>query len=228
MAKKIVSGITDVKNITKQDFDTNNVNDLLSDGEHAYIHRKKKDNSEEYHCLTDNIKTIKSGDAGLLSVTNNTASNTATLTVKHDTTKQGTLTPGYGIKIDEGNTITAPVPTKVNDAFDLNTLTEGVVKGQKLTNAPDQFFWVVTAYSEGNYAIQEAFKFVTTGKYVEKRVRYKQGQTWTEWVDTVPDSTSNVVLTSPNGTTYNVTVTDEGVLQTTLVSATALVIPLEE
>lgn len=42
MAKKFVRGITDVKDITKQDFDTNNVNDFLSDGEYNYIHRKKK------------------------------------------------------------------------------------------------------------------------------------------------------------------------------------------
>ena len=57
MAKKIVRGITDVKTITKQGFDTNNVNDLLSDGEHSYIHRKKKDGTEEYHSLTNNVKT---------------------------------------------------------------------------------------------------------------------------------------------------------------------------
>ena len=41
MAKKIVRGITDVKTITNQDFDTNNVNDLLSDGQYNYIHRNK-------------------------------------------------------------------------------------------------------------------------------------------------------------------------------------------
>ena len=34
MAKKIVRGITDVKTINNQDFDTNNVNDLLSDGQY--------------------------------------------------------------------------------------------------------------------------------------------------------------------------------------------------
>ena len=34
MAKKIVRGITDVKTITNQDFDTNNDNNLLSDGQY--------------------------------------------------------------------------------------------------------------------------------------------------------------------------------------------------
>ena len=84
MAKKIVRGITDVKTIINQDFDTNNVNDLLSDGQYNYIHRKKGKN-EEYHNLTDNIKTLSSDNTELLSVTNyNKTTNTALLSPKHD------------------------------------------------------------------------------------------------------------------------------------------------
>ena len=91
MAKKIVRGITDVKTITNQDFDTNNVNDLLSDGQYNYIHRKKGKN-EEYHNLTDNIKTISSDNTELLSVTNyNKTTNTALLSPKHDTQKEQLL-----------------------------------------------------------------------------------------------------------------------------------------
>ena len=91
MAKKIVRGITDVKNINNQDFDTNNVNDLLSDGQYNYIHRKKG-KSEEYHNLTDNIKTISSDNTELLSVTNNNkTTNTATLHPKHDAQKEQLL-----------------------------------------------------------------------------------------------------------------------------------------
>ena len=91
MAKKIVRGITDVKTITNQDFDTNNVNDLLSDGQYNYIHRKKG-KSEEYHNLTDNIKTISSDNTELLSVTNyNKTTNTATLHPKHDKQKEQVL-----------------------------------------------------------------------------------------------------------------------------------------
>ena len=91
MAKKIVRGITDVKTITNQDFDTNNVNDLLSDGQYNYIHRKKGKN-EEYHNLTDNIKTISSDNTELLSVTNyNKTTNTATLSPKHDAQKEQVL-----------------------------------------------------------------------------------------------------------------------------------------
>ena len=88
MAKKIVRGITDVNTITNQDFDTNNVNDLLSDGQYNYIHRKKG-KTEEYHNLTDNIKTISSDNTELLSVTNyNKTTNTATLHPKHDAQKE--------------------------------------------------------------------------------------------------------------------------------------------
>ena len=91
MAKKIVRGITDVKTITNQDYDTNNVNDLLSDGQYNYIHRKKGKN-EEYHNLTDNIKTISSDNTELLSVTNNNkTTNTATLHPKHDAQKEQVL-----------------------------------------------------------------------------------------------------------------------------------------
>ena len=91
MAKKFVRGITDVKTINNQDFDTNNVNDLLSDGQYNYIHRKKG-KTEEYHNLTDNIKTLSSDNTELLSVTNNNkTTNTATLHPKHDSQKEQVL-----------------------------------------------------------------------------------------------------------------------------------------
>ena len=91
MAKKFVRGITDVKTINKQDFDTNNVNDLLSDGQYNYIHRKKG-KTEEYHNLTDNIKTLFSDNTELLTVTNhNKTTNTATLSPKHDAQKEQLL-----------------------------------------------------------------------------------------------------------------------------------------
>ena len=91
MAKKFVRGITDVKTINNQDYDTNNVNDLLSDGQYNYIHRKKG-KTEEYHNLTDNIKTISSDNTDLLTVTNNNkTTNTATLHPKHDAQKEQVL-----------------------------------------------------------------------------------------------------------------------------------------
>ena len=91
MAKKIVRGITDVKTINNQDFDTNNVNDLLSDGQYNYIHRRKG-KTEEYHNLTDNIKTLSSDNTELLSVTKyNKTTNTALLSPKHDKQKEQLL-----------------------------------------------------------------------------------------------------------------------------------------
>ena len=91
MAKKIVRGITDVKTINNQDFDTNNVNDLLSDGQYNYIHRKKGKN-EEYDNLTDNIKNLSSDNTELLSVTNyNKTTNTALLSPKHEEQKEKLL-----------------------------------------------------------------------------------------------------------------------------------------
>lgn len=114
MAKKIVRGITDIKTISKQDFDTNNVNDLLSDGEHNYIHRKKgKD--EEYHNLTDNIKTISSDNTDLIEVdNNNTTNNTATLKPKHDAQKEQVLESERNtITINHGSNGT-PEKTKVD------------------------------------------------------------------------------------------------------------------
>lgn len=128
--------------------------------------------------------------------------------------KPTNLQAGRGIKI-ENNTINSNIPTAVEVGYELNNFSEGLIKGAGLNNAPDNNCWVVTAYSEGNLTIQEASKFVTTGKHVEKRIRYKQGTTWTEWVDTVPDVSSTTVLSSPNGTKYNLSVSDDGALQVT-------------
>lgn len=130
MAKKIVRGITDVKEINEQDFDTNNVNDLLSDGEHNYIHRKKKDKSEEYHNLTNNLKTIKSTNTDLLKVTNyNNTTNSATLDPQHDKLKEqvieserNTLDIDYG---ENGTEETTKVDTNPQKVLEHSNLTSG-------------------------------------------------------------------------------------------------------
>ena len=120
MAKKIVRGITDVKTINNQDYDTNNVNDLLSDGQYNYIHRKKGEN-EEYHNLTDNIKTLSSDNTELLAVTNyNKTTNTATLHPKHDSQKEqvlestrNTITINHGTNGTDEKTTVDTNPQKV-------------------------------------------------------------------------------------------------------------------
>lgn len=129
MAKKIVRGITDVKTINNQDFDTNNVNDLLSDGQYNYIHRKKG-KSEEYHNLTDNIKTISSDNTDLLTVTNNNkTTNTATLHPKHDSQKEqllestrDTITINHG---ENGTTEKTTVDTNPQKVLEHENLTVG-------------------------------------------------------------------------------------------------------
>ena len=133
MAKKIVRGITDVKTINNQDFDTNNVNDLLSDGQYSYIHRKKG-KSEEYHNLTDNIKTISSDNTDLLAVTNNNkTNNTATLHPKHDAQKEqvlestrNTVTIDHGTNGTPEKTTVDTNPQKVLEHSNLRGNTEYV------------------------------------------------------------------------------------------------------
>ena len=128
MAKKFVRGITDINQINQQDFDTNNVNDLLSDGEYNYIHRKKKDKSEEYHNLTDNIKTISSDNTDLLSVTNyNKTANKATLHPHHDALKEqviestrNTIDVDYG---ENGTSETTKVDTNPQKVLEHDNLT---------------------------------------------------------------------------------------------------------
>ena len=128
MAKKFVRGITDVKTISNQDFDTNNVNDLLSDGQYNYIHRKKG-KTEEYHNLTDNIKTLSSDNTELLSVTNyNKTTNTATLHPKHDAQKEqllestrDTITINHGENGTDEKTTVDTNPQKVLEHNNLLT-----------------------------------------------------------------------------------------------------------
>ena len=128
MAKKFVRGITDVKTINKQDFDTNNVNDLLSDGQYNYIHRKKG-KTEEYHNLTDNIKTLFSDNTELLTVTNhNKTTNTATLSPKHDAQKEqllestrNTVTIHHGTNGTAEKTTVDTNPKKVLEHENLKT-----------------------------------------------------------------------------------------------------------
>lgn len=55
MSKNFVREIDNIYNINKQDFNTNKPNDLLSTKEHNYIRKE----TQEYHCLTDNVKQTK-------------------------------------------------------------------------------------------------------------------------------------------------------------------------
>lgn len=176
MAKKIVRGITDIKTISKQGFDTNNVNDLLSDGEHSYIHRKKKDGTEEYHNLTNNIKTITSSNTDLLKVTNrNNSDNTVTLTPQ--------LTAGDGLTLT-GKTLGL---THI-EGFkgDLNTLittqnvktTTGATNLPTGENFPDGVLQVVRL---GDIVKQTYTPFTNT--YIYHRTANNVGKANQKWYD---------------------------------------------
>ena len=58
MSKNFVREIDGINNINKQEFYTNKANDLLSTKEHNYIRKE----TQEYHCLTDNVKQTKAAN----------------------------------------------------------------------------------------------------------------------------------------------------------------------
>ena len=203
MAKKFVRGITEIRTITNQDFDTNNVNDLLADANDNYIHRRKADKSEEYHCLTDNIKTIKSSN-NLLTVTNDNANNTATLTIKSDGTKQNKLTAGTNIEITEDNVIncitTLDIGSKniLRNTSSVKHITgigdytqgtwgnasggDGTIQVQKLTDAPVDTIIngiIVNNNTTGNKDISQANIPVTQGTAYTLSYYVRKAQTST-------------------------------------------------
>ena len=58
MSKNFVREIDGINNINKQEFYTNKANDLLSTKEHNYSRKE----TQEYHCLTDNVKQTKASN----------------------------------------------------------------------------------------------------------------------------------------------------------------------
>lgn len=132
MSKNFVREIDGINNINKQEYYTNKANDLLSTKEHNYIRKE----TQEYHCLTDNLKTLSSDNTDLLSVTNyNKTSNTATLSPKHDTQKEQVLTsPNNTLTFKRGTNGTNET-TKVdvsNDLLDtINNLPDEIDKIDK-------------------------------------------------------------------------------------------------
>lgn len=184
MAKKFVRGITDVKTINNQDFDTNNVNDLLSDGEHNYIHRKNKGKSDEYHCLTDNVKTVESNDTSLLKVTNyNKTTNKVVLSPQHDATKQDKLAASQGIDITNNN-----ITLKFYETYggDLNTLTETCLAkpNTSTVNLPSgvQYEGIIDVKYSRGVCVQKYVPYNNAGYFI--RTGYDLTTTtpkWTSW-----------------------------------------------
>ena len=67
MSKNFVREISGIKNINKQEYYTNKANDLLSTKEHNYIRKE----TQEYHCLTDNVKQTKASNVRYTDTTAN-------------------------------------------------------------------------------------------------------------------------------------------------------------
>ena len=67
MSKNFVREIDGINNINKQEFYTNKANDLLSTKEHNYIRKETQD----YHCLTDNVKRTKASNVRYTDTTAN-------------------------------------------------------------------------------------------------------------------------------------------------------------
>ena len=213
MAKKIVRGITDVKTITNQDFDTNNVNDLLSDGQYNYIHRKKGEN-EEYHNLTDNIKTISSDNTELLSVTNNNkTTNTATLHPKHDAQKEqllestrDTITINHGTNGTAEKTTVDTNPQKVLEHENLISDSEYItldhqtdvnkthIKTAALNNVLQQLFQTISEIGGGSTSTIEDFNFAGGKICGSKQVVESEGATLTTFTFQCEPNTSEVVI----------------------------------
>lgn len=200
MAKKFVRGITDINQINQQDFDTNNVNDLLSDGEYNYIHRKKKDKSEEYHNLTDNIKTISSDNTDLVSVTNyNKSNNTATLHPHHDALKEqviestrNTIDIDYGENGTEETTKVDTNPQKVLEHDNLQAganLTKTHTSGSNTTTlkVSDDFVERVTTVENNLTTVENKIPTTIGGRNLLKKTN--QGKTGWNWIMQVGDST---------------------------------------
>ena len=181
MAKKFVRGITDVKTITNQDFDTNNVNDLLSDGQYNYIHRKKG-KTEEYHNLTDNIKTLSSDNTELLSVTNNNkTTNTATLHPKHDTQKEqvlestrNTVTINHGTNGTAEKTTVDTNPQKVLEHENLISDSEYITLSHQTDDATTHIQTAALKQQlDGlDNLLQQLFQAIKSGGYSRSTIQF--------------------------------------------------------
>lgn len=157
MSKNFVREIDGINNINKQGFDTNKPNDLLSTKEHNYIRKE----TEEYHCLTDNLKALSSDDTNLLSVTNyNKTKNTATLHPKHDALKEQVLTsPKNTLTFKRGANGTNET-TKIEISDDLLNTINNLSKELAQLNEKQPLFHYVAEFAGDQF-----FNMQTTQTY---------------------------------------------------------------
>lgn len=199
MAKKFVRGVTGVENIESFDKSLTNVNDLLSDGQHTYVHTKKG-KAESYYNLTDSVKQVKSTDDLLtISKEDDTISITNKgLSTKDDLSgKQDKLTAGDGLDINNNQINIEPTGLVTLPAK--SGLYYGNVTGD---GAP---YATISIKSDNNKYFQIGFResVGTTGKIVGK-YRFINNKVPTSWQQVlIDDETIKQFLAQKQNTITN-------------------------
>ena len=186
MAKKIVRGVTGVEDIENFDKTLTNVNDIISDGQHTYVHTKKGKN-EFYYKVTDGVTSVNS-TGGTITVEKSNDGTVNLNTNPQKVLEHSNLLTDYGIsKNTSGNTTKLGIEyTLVTDGFDLNNLLNGFVNCGNFTNAPQGNEWfIVSSFGDINNTIQEATSLFTKNTTTYKRV--KINKVWREWREQVGD-----------------------------------------
>ena len=186
MAKKFVRGVTGVDDIEKFDKSLTNVNDLISDGQDTYVHTKKGKN-EFYYKLTDGVTSVNSKD-GTITVEKSDDGSLKLDTNPQKVLEHDNLLVDYGIsKTTSGNTTKLALEyTRIESGIDLDNFVNGRVRSNNFTNAPAPGVWyLVSAYSDGDFTFQEAITLVDEQNKTFRRVKY--WGSWTPWREQVGD-----------------------------------------
>lgn len=186
MAKKFVRGVTGVDDIEKFDKTLTNVNDLISDGQNTYVHTKKGKN-EFYYKVTDGVTSVNS-PGGTITVEKSDDGTVKLNTNPKKVLEHDNLQVDYGIsKKTSGNTTKLGIEyTKVPDGFDLNTLTDGRVRGYNMTNAPTSSTWYhVDTIGNSSNMIQKATLSVSQNTVTY--IRSKINNVWGSWREQAGD-----------------------------------------
>lgn len=168
--KSITSDNSDLITVTKDD--TTNT---------TTIHPKHDTQKEQSIESTRGTVSIKKGGNG-------TSETTKLDTNPQKVLEHDNLLTDYGISnVKSGNTTKLGIEyTKVNDGFDLNTLSNGQVRNGKFTNAPkDNTWFIVSSFTEGNYTIQQAMEL--TSLQNTRYIRVKTTLGWQPWREQVGD-----------------------------------------
>ena len=202
MAKKFVRGVTGVDDIESFDKTLTNVNDILSDGQNTYVHTKKG-KVESYYNLTDSVKTIQS--SGETIAVEKSEDGTVNLnTNPQKVLEHDNLLVGYGIsKTISGNTTKLDLEyTLIESGINLDNFVTGRVRSNNFTNAPSSSTWyLVHAYGEGDFIIQDAISLTNENNTSFRRLKY--WGSWTPWREQVGDKSIIDDLLSQKQNTIN-------------------------